>query len=561
METSQRKAQFAASLFLIGGVVLVAVPFWPGARDPMIPIRILLLAAWTGAFGLVFLSKRGGDRGAFPSSRWFRGFLLAFVGLLGVGVLATTQAQVPQESLIALLKWGLLYGWFLLASLTLTHFPQSKSLLLKAMVPLAGLLALLGCLQAVTQLPIFPSNPQLPSSTFFYRNLFGSALFLCFPFLLWHLFQENRAWKIAAMGVALLCLLTLFLCRSGNAMLALFLFFPLFLQIQKQRAGNSKATIWFRALLNPLTLFIGLLILLVSIFLIRFPGSTLQQRYRLAVPEYENIQPRSNSMQERAILWRKSARMAKDHPGLGVGPGNWKIRISQYGLIAMNQRYGDRFFMRPHNDFLGILVEYGVLGLLTWIGMWVCVLGFAAQRIRKEKDRAARTELAAWVYGLCGYAFISLFSYPGDRMFHPVMLLLFCALIFSHAPSPKGKTTSKWNFWLIPVLLVSLLNLVAGVEMVRVNHWLGKKEAVHSPLVKLDPLTAQPIMGIAAKAEFEKGNIESAEKQNAKALKLNPWHIQTLYLQVQILEAQGKTDEAKAAWQALQELYPQFRRE
>ena len=66
----------------------------------------------------------------------------------------------------------------------------------------------------------------------------------------------------------------------------------------------------------------------------------------------------------RAWLWLPAFQMWVDHPIFGVGPGQFNIRFPEYrtALTQLNP-------IHVHNDFLEILVEYGLIGGLLVLGL------------------------------------------------------------------------------------------------------------------------------------------------------------------------------------------------
>jgi tetratricopeptide (TPR) repeat protein len=80
--------------------------------------------------------------------------------------------------------------------------------------------------------------------------------------------------------------------------------------------------------------------------------------------------PGGNSMLVRWQYWRASAQMAADHPLTGVGPGNFGTFYHQYKPPSAPETVSD-----PHSFLLGILTQYGPLGLLGFllfllVGLW-----------------------------------------------------------------------------------------------------------------------------------------------------------------------------------------------
>ncbi|MFC1623916.1 O-antigen ligase family protein [Candidatus Omnitrophota bacterium] len=74
-----------------------------------------------------------------------------------------------------------------------------------------------------------------------------------------------------------------------------------------------------------------------------------------------------NSITERLNYWRTAIAIIKDHPIIGVGPGNFQEVFLKYKMgLSTNTRYA-------HNIFLHFWSEIGLLGLM---GIFYLVINF-----------------------------------------------------------------------------------------------------------------------------------------------------------------------------------------
>jgi O-antigen ligase len=73
------------------------------------------------------------------------------------------------------------------------------------------------------------------------------------------------------------------------------------------------------------------------------------------------------SVVERLALWKKTLGLIADHPVLGVGVGHWKIAWASQGLSGLPQQDMSVMHTRPHNDWLWVFSEIGLLGGTAYI--------------------------------------------------------------------------------------------------------------------------------------------------------------------------------------------------
>lgn len=155
--------------------------------------------------------------------------------------------------------------------------------------------------------------------------------------------------------------------------------------------------------------------LLVAMFLM--PGAfarrltTLQQ----LLPGQGEVLDPDSSIEKRRLVTRVAWEMFLDHPGLGVGAGNYATRFAPYASRTGSaaREYDDPSEPQfPHNLYLEIGAETGLVGLLAF-GLAVVVIFGALVRARRRFLKLGEQGLAdlsaALALGLVGYLTSSLF--------------------------------------------------------------------------------------------------------------------------------------------------------
>lgn len=128
---------------------------------------------------------------------------------------------------------------------------------------------------------------------------------------------------------------------------------------------------------------------------------------------------RDKSNTQRLDAWRWSIKMIMKDPILGVGAGNWKVRVLEYE----NQQTPEYVYMyKNHNDFLEVPAEIGVFGGIAFVLIFIFTGIYFAKSVFQKNHFASHKMLFLPAFGLFAYSFDAFFNFPQDR---PEILLLF----------------------------------------------------------------------------------------------------------------------------------------
>ncbi len=88
--------------------------------------------------------------------------------------------------------------------------------------------------------------------------------------------------------------------------------------------------------------------------------------------------------------------MGRSNFWFGVGFGNYEIAYPQYNLLNWQLALG-----HAHNYYLNVFAEAGMIGLISYIGLWISVIA-VTWRARRHPDPLARLIvvglLGTWTY-------------------------------------------------------------------------------------------------------------------------------------------------------------------
>jgi putative inorganic carbon (HCO3(-)) transporter len=123
---------------------------------------------------------------------------------------------------------------------------------------------------------------------------------------------------------------------------------------------------------------------------------------------------------ERLAHWQAAEEMARYHPLLGVGFGNYEPVYPGYALINWDQALG-----HAHNFYLNLLAETGVVGLTAYGVLWIVVIGLTWRVTRQA---------AGWARGVA----LGLFGTWAHLSVHHLVDKLYVANLHLHIGALLG---------------------------------------------------------------------------------------------------------------------------
>jgi len=120
-------------------------------------------------------------------------------------------------------------------------------------------------------------------------------------------------------------------------------------------AVKAKSSVFRK--LSKTALIIGFLVYFISVFLLLYPGTFVQDYYL-------NFRTRS-----RPLVWEMSWQGLKQRPVLGWGPQNFGIVFEKYFDPWFNAKEKPRFD-QAHNIVMDTLADAGILGLLAYLSIF-----------------------------------------------------------------------------------------------------------------------------------------------------------------------------------------------
>ena len=433
-----------------------------------------------------------------------------------------------------------------------------------------------------------------PKSTLANINLFASYLFISLGFSIYGVLCYKKLWRFISILVATSTLIFTFILASKAVWAALGLAFVsaivlvyiyLFNILPNQHKKESNIFVKVAALLLPFILFFTSLYL-VDKTEIRLVQIVVEKVTQIVDPEkglnemYDADNPSSTQM--RKFAWEGCLQMAKEKPLLGYGPGQWRIIYPKYGLdrYEFDLRNGNLHYTRPHNDFLWILSEVGIIGFAPFLFIVFSILVYAYKGFSSLKNTNDKLFNGIALSVLFGFLLILFVDFARERVTHNVAYLLLFALVlsFKHESLKSNdlKLTKTAALTLLLIIIaLSAFNLRLASDMVkgdkasrniqiavRQNNQILMARATRSiegSYYTLDPFNT-PIPYYKATVIHRQGKLEEAKKEFLKAYDLNPYHIKVLSDLGTSYDLTGDKQNAIKYYQKALDISPRFKK-
>lgn len=349
--------------------------------------------------------------------------------------------------------------------------------------------------------------------TFGNRNQFCELLALIVPLLTVGVFYSNKKWqKRFFYLVIFLIYLTATLLMNRAVILVLYGVYPIslvLLYLQKREGSKRKKA------------YAGLfLLLMLGLTVVASP-------LRKKIPVLKNIlETGYGSGNERIRIWSNSIDLWKEEPVFGQGSGDWKIEILKTPLEFTKASESTVFYQRAHNDFIQVLVENGIFGLLLFTVFFI--LGLRSI-FKSNLEKPAKILMAA---GVVAYLLISNFSFPIEKVELLLLLFLFLApglkmnKIFSK-PLDQHKVTFFLVFVLCSILSISWIGKEKAYFQFKKDNDLLAFADIDKNYYSIDP-TSTPLFWNEGNNFYNKGNYNQALTNYKNALRYNPYHVHVL---------------------------------
>lgn len=555
--------------------------------DPVMSVRtmtwgviVLLLAFAT------FIFRKGEESPSFPL------WLTLSIGLYtAVSVVSAIYAQNTAEAIFDALKITLAFSSFALIYRLLTMEVISVVDLARGVVFGGTAILAVGFydLFAWFSEPNWKFNqPGAVKSLMANKNLLASALFITLPFAFRLMKDRTTVPRILVGSYIAACLCLIFFTQSRGVWVALAIAGIVFGIFYFARKSTSEAAPIFSSF--PKQAIIAVIALVASCGVLYFAPQATGYGDMAEVNDEGGgmASTQKGSIAKRFDMWAHTTQMIDEAPIGGNGLASWKILIPRYGQFTPEGEQGIRYSQRPHNDFLWVWAESGIVALLAYLLIFLLTSWYLISLSLRGESRMPILMLAA----LLGYCAIAFFSFPRERIFHQVVLMAFLAwAAFEYHQAYKLRTLNMGTgLFSLKTFFIAALGAFAvyvgykrfdGERLTReiyelnfekdqaqqqgdaeqVRRSLGAMvracESAMSTYYTVDPVST-PILWYQATALYELEKLPEAQEAFEEALNYNPNHMLVHNDLGSCYAVQGHYDKAIEQYKQALEISPRF---
>ena len=310
-------------------------------------------------------------------------------------------------------------------------------------------------------------------------NFLAGYLAVLFPVVLsFGLAVRKRGLRLSAGVLAAGIVLVILLCQSKGSLLALLLGCAVFAGLVLTVGMGEGKRRFHPRLSRVIGGGIAFAFLLAgTVFLSGLVAKDRKQSYTEQWLGLLDL--RGESLSQRVLLAYCGLEMWKESPWAGIGPGEFRLRFLPMIAAMLEGEDGEAFQARVerlksfkpvnlHNDWLQVLVEWGIIGYASLLAFLAALVWTAIRRMKASKGTVPWFRLGALSGAVTGMGY-GLFEFP--LHLSPHLALIAALLGWAIAPSGDAlepSSQSPWRrrvarIWGIPIVIVAVFLLWRGV--------------------------------------------------------------------------------------------------
>ncbi len=265
----------------------------------------------------------------------------------------------------------------------------------------------------------------------------------------------------------------------------------------------------------------------------------------------------------RLIFWGKTVGLIKQKPFIGIGAGNWKTNIASIKEPENPEHTLKNYtYSYPHNEWLGIVSELGIIGLILSLFVFLYPLFLVMQKLFANRTKPKFTEIIYTAF-ITGFYVYACFDFPLKRVEHIVLLFSILGFLYGMQAKPQININLQSK---IPVKVFTIIfsialafSLLLAIFRVNGEYYtlkMFRNERIHDKKViaycksadncfyQLTP-NSLPLAWFEGVAHFRMGNINDAYYCFDKAIELTPYEVRVINDYAACLYQLHNSNEAK----------------
>jgi O-antigen ligase len=241
-------------------------------------------------------------------------------------------------------------------------------------------------------------------STFTCRNHMIYFLLITYPLSIYSIIKGTKITRIIGIISLCLCIACIFISKSriGPAVVVLAIPFYLLFLRRFPHSGTAKRVLLAFSILSIIILLSGIVYL----------GTIIARTDYLTLNRYSH---------DRLGMWKSSMGLIRENILLGSGTSSFPKLFPEHRTIEVAEKYGPELpLIHAHNEYLELVAENGILGLILFIG-------FISVTIRYAKKFSKDNESDSSLFVL---ALISILSALIFSFYSVAHRYLYCSLFF-----------------------------------------------------------------------------------------------------------------------------------
>lgn len=415
---------------------------------------------------------------------------------------------------------------------------------------------------------IIPDITYTIKSVFPHRNIFSHFLILIFPLNVYSFFIEKKSWKYIGLITSNLTLFLVIIISNRTSWLAIIIFAIVALSALLLR---KKVFISYGKNKLLFTSSIIITFLIAFIVLVKFADTSSLKSHTIKSLDFNE-----GSTKDRFELWERTILLIKEKPFFGHGLGSWRINMLKFGNKGLVSENNTTFYQRPHNDFLWIAAELGIIGFILYMGLFLTIIFQLLKTIHLCQNEKVFGQLIVYLIILTGFMVISVFSFPKERISHNIILFSSIGL-FLNLKNKEFKTghckiiTINGLIYISTLILIVIIivgfmrykgeihtkNAINAKKKQDYQKCISEIEKAKSIIYRIDE-TSMPLSWYSGLSYYRLNEYQKANRSFKIAKRYNPYHIYVLNDYASSLVKMNKNNEAIENYKEALAISPHF---